>query len=162
MARDNLEDHLLPGFLALSEALTGFRGHELRGTGQADLYLSTAGEMAGPDNMVALLNAFAACDINEGDDGVALDRHLRLCILSHPRHGPLARTLIKMWYVGTWHRLPDDWHKSYGGNPADHNHVPSPASYTEGLLWPAIGANPPGAKPHGYGMWANPPRVTQD
>ncbi|HYO83919.1 MAG TPA: hypothetical protein VES20_21125, partial [Bryobacteraceae bacterium] len=35
----------------------------------------------------------------------------------------------------------------------------SAAAYTEGLLWPAIGANPPGAKGPGYGSWALPPRV---
>ena len=33
------------------------------------------------------------------------------------------------------------------------------ASYQEGLLWPAIGANPPGAKAPGYGSWAQPPRI---
>jgi len=33
----------------------------------------------------------------------------------------------------------------------------SPASYTEGLLWPTIGANPPGAKAPGFGTWAYPP-----
>ena len=160
MARDTFHTDgspdMIPDFLALSAALTGFATRALRGTGQTDLYLATACEMAGADAVAALLADFAACDVS--DD--AMDRHLRRCILSHPRHGPLARTLIKLWYVGTWHCLPQDWHETWGGNPADRDHIPSPASYTEGLLWPAIGANPPGAKPFGYGMWANPPRVT--
>lgn len=159
MTPDITHSDLLPDFLTLSVALTGFSKHELLGTGQANLYLATACDMAGPDCIVDMLGAFSACDIAE--DKAAMDRHLRLCILSHPRYGPLTRNLIKLWYVGTWHCLPRDWHETFGGNPADHDHIPSPTSYTEGLLWPAIGANPPGAKPFGYGMWANPPRVTR-
>ncbi|KAA8613150.1 hypothetical protein [Salipiger aestuarii] len=157
MTPDTPHNDLRPGFLALSTALTGFSEHELLGTGQTMIYLQTVCDMARSDCIADMLDAFCACAI--GDDKAALDRHLRLCILSHPRHGPLARNLVKLWYTGTWHCLPRDWHESYGGNPADHDHIPSPTSYTEGLLWPAIGANPPGAKPFGYGMWANPPRV---
>lgn len=153
------ETDLLPRFLALSCALTGFSDHELRGTGQAELYLATACDMAGQNMVCGLLDAFGACDISEDDQ--AMDRHLRLCILSHACFGPMARNLIKLWYVGTWHSLDRDWHEQFGGNPQDHDHIPSPTSYTEGLLWPAIGANPPGAKPFGYGMWATPPRVTR-
>ncbi len=158
MPRDTPQTDLLADFLALSTALTGFTPVELRGTGQAELYLATACDMAGTPAVADTLAAFTGCDIDH--DTAALDRHLRHCILSDPRHGPFARALIKMWYVGTWHCLSRDWHEAYGGNPADHDHIPSPTSYTEGLLWPAIGANPPGAKPFGYGMWANPPRVT--
>jgi hypothetical protein len=41
-------------------------------------------------------------------------------------------------------------------------HVVSAASYTEGLLWPTIGANPNGAKAPGYASWAQPPRIPAD
>ena len=41
----------------------------------------------------------------------------------------------------------------------DSTHVVSPTSYTEGLLWPTIGANPPGAKAQGFGSWAAPPTI---
>ena len=58
--------------------------------------------------------------------------------------------------------MPEDWREAYGGGRYDSDIIPSPASYTEGLLWPAVGANPPGAKPFGYAMWATPPRVTLD
>lgn len=147
---------MIPDFLALSAALTGFAPYELRATGQTELYLATACEMAGEGAVAAMLADFTACKVTE--DG--MHRHLRLCILSHSVHGPIARTLIKLWYVGTWHALPQDWHEANGGAADDRDHVPSPSSYTEGLLWPAIGANPPGAKPFGYGMWAHPPRVS--
>ena len=146
-------------FLDLSAALTGFSLHELRGTGQGEIYLTTAREMAGDDAIDGLLAAFCGTDV--GEDPEAMDHHLRNTILSSDRFGPLARNLIKMWYVGMWHCLPRDWHEAFGGNIADRDLIPSPTSYTEGLLWPAVGANPPGAKPFGYGMWAHPPRVTR-
>jgi len=38
--------------------------------------------------------------------------------------------------------------------------VVSPAAYTEGLLWRAIGAHPAGAKAPGYGSWAQPPDIS--
>jgi len=154
-----MTQNMLQQFLDLSCALTGFSLHELRGTGQGEIYLATACEMAGDTAVADMLAAFAGCTIGEGPD--AMDRHLRICILSSDRFGPLARNLIKMWYVGMWHCLSRDWHEAFGGNPADRDLIPSPTSYTEGLLWPAVGANPPGAKPFGYGMWANPPRVTR-
>ncbi len=160
MTFDMTHPDLMPGFLDLSVALTGFSTHALRGTGQADLYLDTAVEMAGDGAVADLIGAFVSCEVAD-DDADATDRHLRYCVLSHACHGPLARTLIKLWYVGTWYCLPRDWHAAFGGSAQDRDHIPSPGSYTEGLLWPAIGANPPGAKPFGYGMWAHPPRVTQ-
>jgi hypothetical protein len=143
-------------FIALSAALTAFPEIQLRGTGQAELYYATAEEMAGQENLVALLDTFAGI----AAEGEERDRLLRRDILSDDRLGPLARNLLKLWFVGTWYQLPRDWRERFGGSPRDRDHVPSPQSYTEGLLWPAVGANPSGAKPFGYGMWAKPPRVT--
>lgn len=37
--------------------------------------------------------------------------------------------------------------------------VVSPAAYTEGLVWRAIGAHPAGAKAPGYASWAQPPDI---
>ena len=86
-------------------------------------------------------------------------RGLRRDVFSHPKLGPVARALVKLWYVGTWYGLPTEWREAYGENELDRPFVVSSDSYTEGLIWPAIGANPPGAKPFGYGMWATAPRV---
>jgi hypothetical protein len=84
---------------------------------------------------------------------------LRRQILSDEKLGPVARALIKLWYVGTWYELPVEWRQRYREDESDRTFVPSAGSYTEGLLWPTIGANPPGAKALGYGMWAMPPLV---
>ena len=88
-----------------------------------------------------------------------MQRGLRREIFSDPKLGPVARALVKLWYVGTWYELPADWRDAYGQNDRDRTFVVSASAYTEGLLWPAIGANPSGAKAIGYGMWAAPPLV---
>ena len=145
-------------FVALSAHLTGHEAARLLGTGMSEIFLGTMTARVGSDNMEAMLVAY--------DSGVAgaedPDRAMRLAIMGDARFGPMARNLIKMWYVGTWYQMPDDWRMSYAGALSDGDIIPDPAAYTEGLLWPTVGANPPGAKPFGYAMWARPPRVTLD
>lgn len=153
------ETGMLDGFLSLSAALTGFPPFQLRGTDQAEAYLATATGMVGATTMADLVAAFAAAQAAAGGDAAKLDREIRVTILGDERLGPVARNLIKLWYVGTWYQMPRDWRETHGGAESDRDFVVSPAAYTEGLLWPAVGANPQGAKPHGYGMWALPPRI---
>jgi hypothetical protein len=148
----------LTAFLALSEDLTGFSAHRLKGTGLAETHLAHAAQRLGAAALADLLAAHAAARAESADDA-ALARTLRHRILSDPRLGPPARSLLKLWYVGVWHALPPEWHAAHGGALDDTDCVPRPAAYTEGLLWPAVGANPAGAKPHGYGIWARPPRI---
>ena len=64
--------------------------------------------------------------------------------------------------LGTWYVLPVEWREAYAAGDRDRTFVVSPESYTEGLLWPAVGAGPSGAKPLGYGMWAMAPRIEAD
>jgi hypothetical protein len=153
---------LLDNFLALSSALTGFSVFRLKGTGQAEPYLSTATEIVGDAVVRALLSAFRCIADKAGDDEGALERGIRRHILSDGKLGPVARNLIKLWYVGTWYVLPVEWRESFANGGRDRTFVVSPDAYTEGLLWPAVGANPSGAKPLGYGMWAMAPRIEAD
>jgi hypothetical protein len=151
---------MLDGFLALSEALTGFGTFHLRGTGQAEGYLATTTAIVGAATMRALLTAAAEARASATGDAAKHEAELRRLVMSDDRLGPIARNIIRMWYVGTWYELPKAWREAYGQSPRDQDHVVSPISYTEGLLWPAVGGNPPGAKPAGYGMWAMPPRIS--
>jgi hypothetical protein len=50
--------------------------------------------------------------------------------------------LIRLWYTGIWENIMVD-----------------PAAYPVGLIWRAIGANPPGARAPGYGTWALKPTL---
>lgn len=147
-------DETLGAFLDLSATLTGFTTFRLRGTGQAEAYLATLTEVVGEATLEALLGAWRAVAAE-----AEVERAVRREILSDDRLGPVARNVIKLWYVGTWYALPADWREAHATTDRDRTFVVSPEAYTEGLLWPAIGANPSGAKPLGYGMWATPPRI---
>lgn len=153
---------LLDDFLALSSALTGFSVFRLKGTGQAEPYLSVATEIVGEATVRALLSAFHRIAHEAGGDEGAIERGIRRDILSDGKLGPIARNLIKLWYVGTWYALPVEWRDSFAAGNRDRTFIVSPDAYTEGLLWPAVGANPSGAKPLGYGMWAMAPRIEAD
>ena len=153
---------VLDDFLALSAALTGFSTYRLKGTGQAEAYLSTATGIVGEAVSRALLAAFRRAVDQPGADETAIERAIRRDILSDNKLGPVARNLIKLWYVGTWYALPVEWREAYAAGDRDRTFVVSPDAYTEGLLWPAIGASPSGAKPLGYGMWAMAPRIEAD
>lgn len=150
------------GFLALSATLTGFSAFRLTGTGQVEAHLAAVTGIVGTPVMSDLIAAFRAAEQSAAGDASAMERALRRLILSDARLGPVARNIIKLWFVGTWYQLPADWREAHGSAAQDQDFVVSPAAYTEGLLWPAIGANPAGAKPLGYGIWATQPRIPQD
>ncbi len=148
----------LDAFAELSAALTGFDAPHLVGTGNAETFWDLLVARAGPDNAEALLAAWSERVLGAADQ----ERALRLEVLSDPRLGPMARNLMRLWYVGVWRQMPADWRTSHASGLDDSDVIPASRAYTEGLLWTAVGANPPGAKPFGYGMWAKPPRVTLD
>jgi len=153
------DTEVLAAFLTLSATLTGYTRFRLLGTGQAEPYFTATREAVGDDVLGDLLSTFAAVHDDVTGDQQALDQALRARILSDDRLGPVARNVIKMWFVGTWYQLPQEWRDAHATREPDATHVVSPASYTEGLLWPTIGANPPGAKGQGYGTWVGPPAI---
>lgn len=154
----------LEEFLRLSVDLTAFEETDLLGTGLAHQYLAKVRAACGDEIVTALLDAHRAVRSDAaGDAGsldrILLDRALRHRIFSDDRLGPVARNVIKLWYAGMWYALPPEWTDRYGAHAAGETSTVTAASYQEGLLWRAIGANPPGAKGPGYGSWAQPPRI---
>jgi hypothetical protein len=152
-------DDLLPRFLAFSVEVTAFSTFDLRGTGQAESYLWSVVDVVGEGLLGEFLDAYGRAGDEAGEDPAARARLLYRDIFSSEKLGPIARNIIKMWYVGVWYELPPEWTESFGALENDVTFFISPAAYTEGLLWRAIGANPPGAKAPGYGSWAAPPRI---
>ena len=148
----------LERFLALSAEITAYPVYELRGTGLAETYLATVEKVVGSQLLDALLDTYDAA-IAAADGGVPVPDLLRRDLFSDLRLGPIARNVVKMWYLGVWYELPQTWTDAYGAQQRDVAFAVSAAAYTEGLLWPSIGANPPGAKAPGYGSWAQPPRI---
>jgi len=143
-------------FLALSSELACFTVFELLGTGQAAAYLATTEKVVGAALLQELLTSYAKLK-----DTPLPARSTRICqeIMGNEKLGPIARNIIKLWYAGVWYELPIAWTDKYGALENNVSFTVSPASYTEGLLWTAIGANPSGAKAPGYGSWAQPPQI---
>ena len=151
-------------FLNLSVDLTAFEQVDLLGTGLARQYLAKVRAACGDEVVTALLDAYRearadAAGTAGSPDPSLLDRALRHRIFSDDLLGPVARNVIKLWYAGMWYGLPPEWTDANGAQTAAETSTVGTGSYQEGLLWPAIGANPPGAKAPGYGSWALPPRI---
>jgi hypothetical protein len=149
-------------FLDFSAEVTGFSRFDLEGTGQADLYFDTVLKVVGEDIFGELLTIFHDLDkrAKKKYDPVILSEGLRSQILESSKRGPVARNIIKLWYTANWYELPDQWETWYGADKENSHFIPSPQSYPEGLVWRAIGVNPPGAKGPGYGTWSEPPSVS--
>jgi len=155
-------------FLAFSTDVTAFSRFELQGTGLAQVYLDKVVEVVGRDIVIRLFQAHARLPRTppsdpEGrkapSDPEGRRAQFRRSIFGDETLGPVARNIIKLWYVGVWYQLPPTWAEVNGVRAEDVTHTVSPEAYVEGLLWPAVGAHPPGAKAPGYGSWAAPPEI---
>jgi hypothetical protein len=149
----------LEAFVALSAAITGFTPFDLHGTGQAEEFRSTVAEVVGENVLAELLDAWERIRDQSGAERSPSPDVLRREIFSDPKLGPVARNMIKLWYVGIWYELPPEWIDAFGALERDRTFMVSTSAYTEGLLWPAIDGNPPGAKGPGYASWTGPPRI---
>ena len=152
--------HRFERFLDFSSEMTGFSVFDLQGTGQAPSFLSAVTGVVGERLLDELLDAYVGVDGPGGSP--QREAGLRGAIFSDEMLGPVARNVIKLWYVGIWYELPAEWTDAFGAHENDRTFMVSPAAYTEALLWPAIGANPPGAKGPGYGNWALPPKLAPE
>jgi hypothetical protein len=151
----------LDRFLNFSSTVTASTRFELQGTGMAEAYLDTAVRIVGAPIVDRLLHLHEGVVAAAAGDATTLENLLRRDVFSDPQVGPVARSIVKMWFLGIWYELPSEWTDAYGAHQGDTTFMVSGTAYTEGLLWPAIGANPPGAKPPGYGAWASPPRIPE-
>jgi len=135
-------------FIDLSVALTGFTEAELKSTGLVELYFDELALVVGYEIRGRFLEAAAGAP-----DAVMQNGNL---------WQPLAQNLLRLWYLGQWKRMPEGWakanfndasRKGYDEFGRDADRVISPQSYQEGLVWRAIGVNPPGAKQPGFASW---------
>jgi len=144
----------LQEFLELSAELCGFSLFALRGTGYAIGYYLTVEGIVGPEILQRLFEAFKKLPSGSAK---ARDEALRAQLLSNEELGPVARNIMKLWFVSTWYELPGAWHEKFGGCGNDRTFIPFAYAYPEGLLWPGVGSHPPGAKPTGYASWEGRP-----
>jgi hypothetical protein len=147
----------LAAFVDLSADLTAFDEVSLYGTGVAEAYLAATDSVVGAKLTDALLGAYIKITLVSHGDAATRAASLRAEILGDEKLGPIARAILKLWYIGTWYALPERWQEIYGPTPTNNSFVVSQAGYAEGLLWPTIGAHPAGAKAPGFASWVNPP-----
>ncbi len=149
----------LQAFVAFSAEVTGFSEFELQGTGQAEAYRSTVAEVVGDEVLAELLEVWARVRHAPRADDPPTPDLLRREIFSDPKLGPVARNIIKLWYVGIWYELAPEWIDAFGALEKNYTFMVSASAYTSGVLWPAIGGNPPGARGPGFASWTGPPRI---
>lgn len=166
-------ENRLDQFVRLSALLTGFSPLHLLGTGMAETYLRATGA-ALPDGVLDELldagpppsagpapSAGSAQPAGPAPGGTDPEAAAGQAILGDAKLGPVARTLILLWYRGAWTALPQEWRSAYGASPQDSDHVVSAEAYQAGLQWDAAGAHPAGARMQGYGAWASPPAALE-
>jgi len=146
-------------FIGLSVQLTAFTKFQLLGTGEAQSYFDTVNRVVGKSIIDELLDVFIQIESEANGDQAIFEGLLRAEILSDEKFGPVTRSIIKMWFIGTWFQLPISWSEKFGARSNDETFVVSSKAYMEGLLWPTIGSHPMGAKAPGYGTWAAPPDI---
>lgn len=139
---------LFDRFMQLSAVLTGFDEASLHATGCAEDYWQQLRHVL-PDALLQAMPSLAR-DPKTGPDKVRP-------LLSSDDWGPVMRSIIKLWYLGIWTPLPDEWRRRYGSSSFDVERMISARAYKEALVWNAVGAHPMGAKQQGFGAWAGPP-----
>jgi len=147
-------------FLRLSSALTGFSPIELQGTGNSGPFLDHLWRIVGPEICGEILTAAAGALANMDDS--TREQAIRATLWTSPKLGPVVQALVRLWYTGKWNPLPAQWQETYRWDHPDPNPgavTLSPQAYVESLVFTAIGAHPPGAKPTGHGSWAFPPAL---
>ena len=130
-------------FLQLSAYLTGMERIELLGTGLLEKYykffVENVIEAMGQDDDLAWwdLNSVAIEELQDTGE-----------FLANEPWAPIAKNIVRMWYLGTWRKKADDPFSAV---------VISAQSYQEGLVWKLMSTHPPGAKQPGYGTWSELP-----
>ncbi|WP_034090912.1 hypothetical protein [Streptacidiphilus albus] len=146
------QEQELTEFVHLSMPLTGFATYDLYGTGMAKLYLDTAREQLGADNLTGFLAAWKQVLADRGGPE-------RLT----PTYREVARALVYLWYTGSWPQLAPAAHSALRRPGPNAEFVASTSSYAEGLVWRSFQGHPAGAKPPGFGTWsAVPPELPSE
>ena len=138
-------------FYKISSVFTGFSLIELQKTGVAREYLDALIRSTAEENVRDLLDFYHQHENEE------IAEH----VFNHEMYGAMIRSLIQMWYLGSWYPLPKEWHKRYGGSEISE-YVVSASAYKTGLIWKTIGTHAPGTNPSGFGVWATEPKETAD
>ncbi|WP_330465905.1 hypothetical protein OG547_09875 [Streptomyces longwoodensis] len=175
MTQETSTETELRAFVKFSATVTGFSEFDLWGTGQAEAYYRTAVQRLGPEGLQAAMASDPSADPADPADPAgpadpAVKSIIKLWYVGvWYRPEQAGRLDVAAWTApgrsGGKPAVPEGSEampavpegSRAGGDRSSPPFVVSPAAYTEGLLWRAIGAHPSGAKAPGYGSWATPP-----
>jgi hypothetical protein len=145
-------DPNLNNFVGLSSILTGYPQDQLAPSidpiGLASEYLNWMMQHA---NQAAFLKTLSTYQTIAAQFPLPQQpAEVQSQILSDAVMGPIARRIIRLWYLSTW----------YTSEPPDPNmdgQVVSMNAYTMGLAWDAAQAHPMGYSELHFGYWAVAP-----
>lgn len=141
----------LQTFAAMSAVLTGFQGSVISPTldpvNLKTLYLQTADAKATPQLVDQLLQQFTMLQGQGLPKQKIADTLLDTATTPPSATALLARTIVKMWYLGMW----------YPQNTQEQPTVISAQAYTGGLAWQAAQAHPMGYSTFTFGYWKDVP-----
>ena len=141
----------LERLVRLSAALTGVSGSQLKPAldpiGIAGQYLRTLQGAVGAGALGDIFTAFEQASTSHGTDAAAG------AVLDDPVHGPVCRSVIKLWLLGAWYDPL---------RPGPAVNVVSAQSYKESLVWKVMQSHPMGYSVWEFGYWAEqPPSLDQ-
>jgi hypothetical protein len=137
--------------------LTGYDQADLQGTGLVVTYYQTLTGIVRPQICEDLWKVSSGALERDRHDERALNAAIRHEIMASPLFGPLAASIIQMWYLGSWVQLPPAWRKEFGDSREGDSRVISTEAYKQSLIYDVMCAHPPGAKQPGFGSWSQPP-----
>ena len=141
----------LDDFVALSSALTGVAAEQLKPDidpiGIAGQYLAVVKK----DHAAALDKVLAALtqQLSSGKTPAAA----AAALLADATFGPLCRSIISMWLLGTWY----DPAKAEAGAMDAAQNVVSSQAYKESLIWKVMQSHPMGYSMFQFGYWSEQP-----
>lgn len=145
----------LDNFVGLSAILTGFAAADLNPplspAPVAVEYLQTLQSKVDAPTVARLLSTYQGIAAQFPPAGQPAQ--VQSQILEDPELGPVARNVIRMWYLSIWYT-------GYTGPVSGFSDgfVVSSNAYTKGLAWDAMQAHPMGYSEMHYGYWADPPQ----
>ncbi|NOX93163.1 MAG: hypothetical protein GXP18_12170 [Gammaproteobacteria bacterium] len=151
----------LSDFYRLGAALTDYEIVQLEGTGVGEEYYDVLTSLVSGNILDELFDDYN--NLDKTCSGHVPDEQIRSSILANPKLGPVARNIIKLWYLSIWYQLPENWRQKYGipnqtkNKYQDVQFIVSRNAYIQGLVWQATGSHPMGAKQPGYGTWSAAP-----
>jgi hypothetical protein len=147
-------DQDLTNFVGLSSVLTGYTADQLfppiSPAPVAVEYLITLKAKVDAGIVTKMLTTYQNIAAQNPPD---IAEQVREQILNDSQMGPVARNVIRMWYLSIWY----DLNQPQPITGFSTGIVVSMNAYVGGLAWDAAQAHPMGYSEMHFGYWADPP-----